>query len=138
MKMPNPPIELSINKEAVKKIMSTYWGNLDKKVSETIEQCMKRNGYQVYKKGVCDKTLRQFTRKLEKKNRKLIVAISTSDPRLDIKGNEVVYKRIWCEIVKKGLKKKTFINMIVRRHSDVVSLKTTWEICDYLEVYNNE
>lgn len=64
-----------------------------------------------------------------------MVFIVTNKPYKDFKGDEVVRKHIYCEIVKKGLKLGTYKNMIIKRFPKVVSNNSQWEGCDYAQVY---
>lgn len=126
---------VSLNTQAVESFMKDYWRRLDEVTAKYVAQCMKLNGYQVPEKGICDKTLKQFSIKLMKKNKKLVVFIVTNKDYKDFKGDTIVRKHIYCEIVKKGVHLGTFKNMIIKRFPKVVSNYSTWEGCDYAKVY---
>lgn len=126
---------LSINKEAVKKYMKEYWARLDEVTAKYIANCMTVHGYKVPKDGINDDSLKKFSQKLYKKNLKLMVFIVTGKEFKDFKGDTIIRKNIFCEILKKGVKLGTYKNMIIRRFPQKVGKNSTWEGCDYAQVY---
>lgn len=127
--------KLTLNTKAVQKYMKLYWARLDEVTAKYIAECIKTHGYKLPKEGITDHSLKKFSVKLMKKNKKLVVFIVTNKPQRDFRGNEVVKMHIYTEIVKKGLKLGTFKNMIIKRFPKVVSNYSKWEGCDYAQVY---
>ena len=128
-------MEQKINTEFTEKFFKEYWRRLDETTAKFIAQCMEVHGYKVPEKGICDKTLRQFSQKLAKKNKKLCVFIVTNKDQHLLNGDIVVRKHIYCEILKSGVKLGTYKNMIIKRFPKVVSKFSTWEGCDYAKLY---
>lgn len=60
----------------------------------------------------------------------MVVIVTNPDKNL-VNGDTIVRKHIYCEIVKKGLKPGTFVNMIKRRFTAAQVKNSTWEVADY-------
>lgn len=130
-----PTIKKTINKKFAADFFKEYWRRLDDVTKKYIGKCMEVHGYKIPEKGICDKTLKQFSIKLAKKHQKLVVFIVTNNDERDLYGNTIIRMHIYCEIVKMGLKLGTYQNMIIKRFPKVVSKHSKWEGCDYSKVY---